>query len=196
MLKDLGFAYQLKGRAGDAVAVLKRGIQKHPNVAKLWNNLGIVMLQSPAFKPAESVEHCRKATQLDSNNPEFRHNLATALRDAEQYADANTEFHKAIVLMKQNTASTAVALADAYHNWALCLQKMGQLETAAEKWQDAVKADPDHKEAMANLIASLLVMQDDYNANKCTHAILCSSQNCLNRCFKLCRYGRSKKEEQ
>eukprot|EP01122_Echinamoeba_exundans_P004801 TRINITY_DN15031_c0_g1_i1.p2 TRINITY_DN15031_c0_g1~~TRINITY_DN15031_c0_g1_i1.p2 ORF type:complete len:585 (-),score=156.48 TRINITY_DN15031_c0_g1_i1:2958-4712(-) len=163
---NLGFAYRQKGRVGDAVAVLRRGIKKHPNVAKLWNNLGIVMLQSPAFKPMESVEQCRKATQLDSSNAEFRHNLATALRDAEQYEDANTEYHKAIVLMKQNTESAAVALADAYHNWALCLQKMGQLESAAEKWQDAVKSDPNHKEAMANLIASLFVMQDDYNANK------------------------------
>lgn len=166
-MADLALAYKQVNRHDNAIHLLKTAVEKHPDVAKLWNNLGSIILDSSNHKPQDSVEHLRKAVAIEAQNPEFRHNLAIALRDAESYDDAEPEFHRAATLMKQSMASSE-QLAEVYHDWALCLQRNRQLESAVEKWKIAIEANPGHKEARVFYIAASIAIQDDFTANSCT----------------------------
>ncbi|MGR3635520.1 MAG: tetratricopeptide repeat protein [Shimia sp.] len=85
------------GRLGQAEDLLRQSLDKQPNHAETWNNLGIVLMEKGAFPEAELV--LKKAFALDNGESDaIRDNLRLVLAKTENpaYDDEKIQEYKLV----------------------------------------------------------------------------------------------------
>ena len=83
-------------RYDEAIGVLKQGIQKEPDDAGLWNNLGLAYYAKGIYGSA--IENLEKAVHLKSDYAAAYKNLGMAYAQAGRIKDAISAFTKALKL--------------------------------------------------------------------------------------------------
>ena len=126
--------------------------QRHD--AHSYHDLGRLYLARHEFDKA--IEQFEEALNLDKKNAELRADLGAAYLERASAGRDNpdtSDLSKSLEQLKQAIEIDDSLLA-AYFNKALCLQRMNELISAKEAWEDYLKKDPDSewsKEAEINL---------------------------------------------
>lgn len=67
---------EAKGKTGDAIDLYKRSLRLNPNVAAVWNNLGVIFIEQEDYMDAVSA--LQYAADLDQSDPRPVENLGNA----------------------------------------------------------------------------------------------------------------------
>jgi tetratricopeptide (TPR) repeat protein len=148
---NLGFAYQQVGRLDDAVREYRRVIASHPSSAEAYNNVCSALQQKGDMTGALSA--CGEALRLAPNYAKAHFNMGLALR---RVGDERAIAHLAeAVRLDPRQADVRTALAAAYNDRGLQLQRRGRVPEAIADHQEALRLRPDFAEAANNLGAAL-----------------------------------------
>ncbi|SFG61926.1 tetratricopeptide repeat protein [Sulfitobacter dubius] len=97
ILSALGSANLGLGRLGQAETLLRRAVEKDAAEPEVWNNLGVVLMESGQTAEAEQI--FRKAYALDNGESDaIRDNLRLALAKTEKYVitEVNEDNYKLV----------------------------------------------------------------------------------------------------
>jgi tetratricopeptide (TPR) repeat protein len=131
---NLGILLQDKGNLQQAEALLRRTIEIEPGYSPAYYNLGFLLQQQG--KLDEAISSYRNAlTRLMPNPYEVHLNLAVALAQNKEYEDAEKHIKEALRIKPYS--------AQAYFNWGRILKEQGKPGQAIEKWEMALKLNPD-----------------------------------------------------
>src|SRR5262245_36254048 len=120
----LGISYLLKGEINEAIDQFKKALTYDPSNARIHNCLGAAFMQFAIIKQ-------RQLDQLNkSNTPLIEHLSGEILSDLSQ---ANEHFSQA---MQQDSL-----LAEGVFNQALCLERLGLIDQALDRWESYLKLD-------------------------------------------------------
>jgi tetratricopeptide (TPR) repeat protein len=145
------------GQFAEAEPIYRQLLAAAPQVPPLWQEMGIVHLQSA--RPEQARECLEKAVALEPHNPAHYGNLGIAYRALKRYDDAATAFRRAIA--DQPTPPM-------FSNLGLALKDGGRTEEALEAFNQALSIRPDYATALfnrANLLLELgrlLEAKSDY----------------------------------
>ncbi|MGL4676540.1 MAG: tetratricopeptide repeat protein [Brevinema sp.] len=97
----LGAVFYERNMINQAIDALNKALEIDPNYAGAINNLGYILVESK--KDIEKgISLCRKAVELDSENPAYRDSLGKALMSRRLYQEARSELEKAMELSPAN----------------------------------------------------------------------------------------------
>lgn len=102
ILSGLGSANLMLGRLGQAERLLRDAVEREPDFAQAWNNLGVVLMERG--QTAEAVLVFRRAFALSNgDSDEIRDNLRLALSKSDQgpYSEPQKQSYK---LVRRGTA--------------------------------------------------------------------------------------------
>ena len=97
----LGAIFYERNMVNQAIDALKKALEIDPNYVGAINNLGYILVETKKDM-AEGVVLCRKAVQLDPDNPAYRDSLGKALFDNKLYEEAKEELEIAMKLAPNN----------------------------------------------------------------------------------------------
>jgi tetratricopeptide (TPR) repeat protein len=143
---DLAGLLHRLDRLADALRPARQAIRLAPNLPRAHFLLGSILLS--AGDRTAATQHLREAIRLKPDFVEARHNLARALRDPSQLAEAEQLFRQ--VLHQGATPRAHTSLAST-------LVAQGRIDEALTHLQDALRLDPDHVPAitvLGNLVAA------------------------------------------
>lgn len=123
-------------------AVYKKILELSPNNPHALNNLGYLYAEY-GVNTQMAQELCQRAVDMDPANPGFRDSLGWAAFKNRDFKKAEEELKKSLS-MKMNVYDTHYHLATLYY-------ATGELDKAAEHYQEAIKIRPDSAEALNNL---------------------------------------------
>ncbi|MCP3951602.1 MAG: tetratricopeptide repeat protein [Desulfobacterales bacterium] len=129
-------------RFKEAMPVLKRWIEIDPENVDGHVKLGLIFLNRKELPPAEN--HFRKAVQLSQDSAILHRYLGVALTHQEKLDEAVLEFQAAVVKSRGRDAA-------AHNNLGSVLARQGRFAEAVGHFREALKIDPDYKEARKNL---------------------------------------------
>jgi protein O-mannosyl-transferase len=148
---SLGFAYQHVGRLDEAIAEYRKAIAAYPSAPEAYNNLCSALHQRGDLRGALTA--CGEALRLSPNYAKAHFNLGLVLG---RMGDERAISHLAeAVRIDPSQADARTALAAAYNDRGLQLQRLGRFEEAVADHQEAVRLRPDFAEAANNLGAAL-----------------------------------------
>ncbi len=133
-LLELAKQYQAQGAYKKSEKTYRFLINKHPDVAELWMNLGSVLRQQKAY--LKSKKALEKALDLSPSHPGAFFNLANTLRDLGQPVRAQEHYRRCI--------EHAPDFVDAYLNSSSLYSEQGEHETAIELLTTAIEAGLNH----------------------------------------------------
>ncbi|MEX2379508.1 MAG: tetratricopeptide repeat protein [Vicingaceae bacterium] len=172
-------------------------IEKHPNVAQAYNNLGSYLLQKGQAQKA--FNHFNKAVQLKPYYADALSNRGNLYSQQGKTQKALNDFNQAIKLrphadayfnraneyvrlgklrkaIKDYIASTELnASPDTYTNWAYALLQLKQTKEAEDKLQKALQLNPQF--AQAHFLSGMLAQQQNKINQACTHFQKAAQQN-------------------
>lgn len=126
----LAFTYAEMQRLNEAVAAARRSVAAQPDNYYGYLALGWTLAQQNSLTEAEAA--FRKSISLAPQPMAILHiELARVLGEQRRYADAATEARKAVDADGQNYS--------ARFNYALYLQKLGQLSPSAQQYLEAIR---------------------------------------------------------
>ena len=159
--------------------ILLEILKEEPNDFNTLHLLGVISFQMQKYET--SVNLIKKATEINSNDPETFKNLAIAYKSVGQLENALKCCDKAIEL-KTNYV-------EAYNYKGHILIELNQYNSAIDNWNKAIKLKPDFAEAFNNLgiVHSKLNKFDDalVYLNKAIQIKVGFSEAYLNRAFVL-----------
>ena len=117
---NLGVALAAKGRLGESIAYIKKGVELDPKNAKAQDNLGSALGEKGRLDAA--IASYKKAIELDPKLARAHNNLGIAMAAKGQLDEAIVWYKKAIELDPK--------LADAHSN-------MGNTHTRQRRWKQA-----------------------------------------------------------
>lgn len=123
-------------------AVYKKILELSPNNPHALNNLGYLYAEY-GVNTQIAQELCQRAVDMDPENPGFRDSLGWASFKNQDQKKAIEELNKSLS-MKMNVYEPHYHLATVYY-------AAGDLENAANHYEQAIKIRPDSGEAMNNL---------------------------------------------
>ena len=123
-------------------AVYKKILELSPNNPHALNNLGYLYAEY-GVNTQTAQELCQRAVDMDPTNPGFRDSLGWAAFKNRDFKKAEEELKNSLT-MKMNVYDTHYHLATVYY-------ATGELDKAAENYQEAIKIRPDSAEALNNL---------------------------------------------
>jgi Flp pilus assembly protein TadD len=129
------------GDAAGAVAALAQAAAASPQDPLLWNDLGLA--QARAGDAAAAQQSFERAIQLAPQRYEGHLNLAVLLMRGGVSGRARTEFEQA--------AATAPSNPLVFWNWAVALVDVGKPEQARQHLEAALRLDPRHGPAHAEM---------------------------------------------
>jgi predicted TPR repeat methyltransferase len=165
----LGILTLTAGRAGAAVALLKRAAEQRPADAAFQHNLGHALLAAgqvdeavAAFHRAAAIEPANSATMigialahLARNTPADAEHALHALEQAQAAGDDSAEVshHRAVALLQLRRVDDAITqcraaiakkpdYASAHHHLGVALRAKGAAAEARDALQKAVESDP------------------------------------------------------
>ena len=148
---SLGFAYQQIGRLDEAIAQYRQAIASHPTKPEAYNNLCSALNQKG--DPEGALIACGEALRLAPTYAKAHFNMGLALR---RIGDDRAISHLAeAVRLDPSQADVRTALAAAYNDRGLQLQRLGRFEEAIGDHQESLRVRPDFAEAANNLGAAL-----------------------------------------
>jgi tetratricopeptide (TPR) repeat protein len=173
-LHKLSIVRLKRGAFADAIPLIERLIERHPNFSDAHNNLGVAL--QGLKRSAEAVPHFERAIALAPDHPEAHHNLGRAQESLGRLAEARACYERAVALRPdyavahnalgallapndpdQALASFARAIAarpayaDALNNMGIALQALGRNEEAVASYRQALAIKPDNADAYNNL---------------------------------------------
>jgi len=163
-------------RLHDALDSYDKAIALNPDFADAHSNRGIALLDLK--RPDDAIDACSRAVALQPASPELHYNHAVVLEALQRRGDALTSYDTAIQLqpdhvraltnrgnilyeldrLDEAAASYARAIASrhddaaAHYNLANVLQELGRLDEAVRSYATAIDLQPDHPEALSQLI--------------------------------------------
>lgn len=111
------------------------------------------------YNPAAN-EYSR-ALQLDPNNTTAKFNLANAMHKLNRQQEASTAYRE----IAAYTAETGLK-SNSYYNQGVIETKQKKLEESIESYKNALRQNPDHKEARENLQKALLELKKQNQQNQ------------------------------
>jgi tetratricopeptide (TPR) repeat protein len=102
-----------------------------------------------------------KALQLDPNNKTAKFNLANAMYKLNNQQEASKSYRE----IAAYTAETGLK-SNAYYNQGVIETKQKKLEESIESYKNALRQNPDHKEARENLQKALLELKKQNQQNQ------------------------------
>ena len=118
-----------------AVAECQRVVEKAPNSAEGWNNLGFLLLS--VDRGDEALTACGRAVELDGTSALYRNNLALAQATAGRNEAA------------YRTYLSTLPKAQAAYNVGVALERIANRDAAIEYYGRAIAFDPQLSEAVA-----------------------------------------------
>lgn len=177
LLNSLGFALFQQGKSQEAIAALEKAVAVDPKHKKAHNNLALAAIdmgelelaeahyrESLAIEPQpaiyndlgfvlerqglteEAVLQYRKSLELDATSASAHHNLAASLLQSGDLAEAEGHFRAA--LAQQPSAKS-------YTGLGVVLAKLGRVDEAIARLNDAIAAEPEYPAAYDQLGAIL-----------------------------------------
>jgi tetratricopeptide (TPR) repeat protein len=142
-------AYSVMGDRKRAIDALRLAIKVHPEYARAYNDLYILLLQ--VGKAGEGIEEYQKGVMLNINmdNVELHSNFGNALALQHYYDEAVTEYNQVLRIQAWN--------AFAHNNLAMVLLWQGKIDDALDHFREAVKLQP--KYANAHYQLALILKQ-------------------------------------
>jgi Flp pilus assembly protein TadD len=138
-------------RAGDhdgAIAKFNEAAAGIPNCADCYYNVGISYLQKKDEKQAE--ENFKKALELKPDYSEAAAALATLYNNQKRFDEA------AAMSAKASAGGAGGGGADALYNQGIILWNQGKIPDAKGKFEEALKADPNHADSHYQLGMALI----------------------------------------
>jgi len=149
-LNNLGIALRHLGRIAESEAVLRTGIERHPDSPDLYISLGQT-LQSWGLND-EAVQSLQTAITLNPGKTAAHYDLGVLYLERGDTAAAEASFQKTLVL-DENHASALAALAD-------IRKSTGDFQAAVEMYSRAHAAAPDNASIETRLGIALLTIGD------------------------------------
>lgn len=141
-LNNIGLCYMRQGQLNQAADRFRQALKINPTYVGSLNNLGIVNYLQGRYE--EAIIFYEQALSLCQNrDAEIQTNLANALRDKNEYAQAIDHYRQSIKLEPD--------YAPAYNNLGLTLLNMHKEQEAAVEVTKAIKLKPDYAQAYYNL---------------------------------------------
>lgn len=138
-----------KGKLDEAIEQLQKIIEKNPNYAPAYSNLGAAYYGKGKLDKA--IEATRKAIEINPNDKTTHGNLGNAYTDLKRYDEAIAEHKKAIELAPND--------AKAYLNLGTAFYKKGNIEEGINQLKKAISLNPYHPLARKNLAYSYYEMK-------------------------------------
>jgi len=147
-LLSQGIEHQRSGRSGQAEAVYRAILQRHPNSTEAYERLGTLLLERGAF--AEAADSLRRAFDLDPSRTSALRNLCIALLriDTTLMDPRGREIARRYF---ERTADLPCTSADDWFIRALALIALEEPEQANLSCREALKLNPSFLPARMNL---------------------------------------------
>lgn len=155
-LFDAGLELSRKEQYPEAIEQFKKALEKDPNQAFVWANLGDTYAKNKQLN--EAIDAFRKAIELKPDEAAFHQNLGLLYARAQKPKEAEEEFKKAEAINPTTAAQN-------YFNLGAVLANSGKTEEAVKAFENAVRVDPNYAEAYFQLGTAQL------GANKIDDAI-------------------------
>lgn len=127
---------------GKSVDYFKQALDIRPNFPEALNNLGVAYLELD--RPEQTREFCEKAITLRPDYTAALNNLGTAHKNQGSYTDAIQYYERALSINPN--------LLEARNNLGLSMMfGMSAIESAINCFQEVLKQDPQHPQALNNL---------------------------------------------
>lgn len=126
-----GVAYG-SGEFERALELYRDAVQRHPEDAESWSNLGQVFVR--LNRAEEAIPAFLRAIELNADRWAYHFNLGRAYGVLSRWPEAVTAYHRAQQLYPEDYAIA--------FNLGLSLRKKGDLEPAIEQFKKAIALDP------------------------------------------------------
>lgn len=137
----LGLIEKQKGHYREAIELIRRALERLPDSAALYGNLGNTYRDSGQL--AEAVAAYTRALELQPDFPECLNNFGNALKEASAFDQAAEKYQAALRLQPD--------YADAWNNLGGVWHKQGRLTEAAAHYRKAIEFNPRYAMAHYNL---------------------------------------------
>ncbi len=141
----LGAIRKKLGAPAEAITLMRKALQTHPNPAQVNNSLGNALTETGQIDAA--VLAYNAAIESDPTYPDTYFNLGLMQHNACQYDDAVANLEKAISLSPNNPIFRNAL--------GLSYQETGNIAAAEKAFKAALARQPDHFKALHNLGALL-----------------------------------------
>ncbi len=133
----LARCYAEAGRHDAALAQIQSGLNKSPNSAELWNELGVIHAKKGQY--AQAIESTNKAIAINGTISKYNENLGSYLAMSGKYDEAIWTYGRTL------------DPAEAKYRVAGILNATGKPAAAQQLLAQAVKENPKHKGAITAL---------------------------------------------
>jgi type IV pilus assembly protein PilF len=140
---NLGVAYLKDGKYEDALQKLEKAREADPDYPGIYNVMGLLYQQ--INKPEKAEDHFKKALSLDSNDSSTLNNYGSFLCQQNRLDEAVETFSKAANNPLYDSPEIAIT------NTGLCLYSNHKKEEAKEKFQEALKLNPQVPQALIKM---------------------------------------------
>ena len=140
-LFEAGNRAQEFGNYAEAEAIWRRVLERFPNNADAYSNLGDAL--SAQGQSAEATDAYHQAIRLNPNLADAYTGLGFALLEQGQFEAAQTAFDQAADINHRQ--------AEVHDNLGRMLQSQGRLEEALREYQLAIQLDPSYEPAQEHL---------------------------------------------
>jgi superkiller protein 3 len=152
---DLGEARETLLDDTGALAAFENAVRLAPNDPVAQTRLGTEMLNQK--KAAEAIPHLEKAVRLNPRSQSALYGLERALREDGQIEQSEAVKRElAEVLRERDRAAQNLFAAIQLNDQGAALERDGKLREALEKYEEALKLDPEHVGIRVNVAAALL----------------------------------------
>jgi len=141
LMSELGTEYASRGRAGEAIDLLKKAIALDPRYTEAYGNLG--NMYARAGRKEEAIGVFRKLTSIDPGDARAYNNLANIFLAERDFREAASLYRKAIEMNPR--------LVQARINLANALCALGDDEGAVAACRRAIELDSRSADAYNNL---------------------------------------------
>ena len=130
-----------------AAAEYRKAVEACPDIATLWNNLGMCFLNLKNYTEAEN--YFKYAIKLDKDYSLAYSNLSLLMYNQKKYSEGVELGIKAVTMMGPATLEIYQALA--HNNLAICLSKLHRKSEALEHIKKAIALNPNNPLFQQNL---------------------------------------------
>ncbi len=139
-LNTLALYYFRKNKMGAAKLLISRAFEKNPDVASLYNNLGVIELAEG--DTTNAISNFKKALRLDNRHAAASGNLGSLLVEGGEFGKSQALLETAY---RANRSNYAIA-----SNYAITLRANKDYSKAAKIYDEVVKANPRDVNALLN----------------------------------------------
>lgn len=141
--------FYTKNEINKALNLVKKLLQKNPDIAILYSIIGACYVKNKSFDLA--LVQYKKALTLNPNDPDIYFNLGLLFDECGDLGDAIKAYHKALILRPENHL--------AHNNLGGCYKSLGKIDLASEHFHNALLFKQDYPEAYFNL--GVIALEDN-----------------------------------